>query len=499
MSTAKRIVFSLLTVVLSVMICALVCVGCQKKGSDVQLVKLSDIHIPEHLDTDNLFGLFFFDEEGNIAPTKNGVENVCYDPDKPTIIFIHGMQMNYGYNSYDPFYNPDGVVKKGYNFGVFIWSQLADCTLPGNGKTKIWGRTNGSFFYEDEQGKRVEETVDVLKYSTAEVFVAYWLDFVEKAGCNSSTVTFAGHSLGANTLFAVTSYMTKLYDEGLITKDYLPDRCTYLDAYLDAFEDATVEVPWLKHTIEKGGIVKLGREAVLRARELGISTDYVASSIVSSLSDTVIYGGEPGTLATLYDNMTYLDYNCDYANPVSAHVACIYWIFNTIDRDIYDINDPTEYCYNFNTPVSYSYARNGAKYSMNSNRTESNFSDDQHFVANVEKPKIAGFAFNDVNKNGINDDRIKNRVAGIKVALYSGDTLVAETVTTEGGYYEFELTSADIGKDFTVKVTLDSGMKITNGGNAGYMDNGINAEGISNVKIDSVIDLKIINIGIIKE
>lgn len=502
MTVAKRIVQAIIIVVL---VAAIGLVGYLSYtgatvGSKVQLVKLSDVQIPEHLDQDNLFGLFFFDEYGKATPVKDGVDKVCYDPNKPTIIFIHGMQMNNGYNSVDPFPNPDGVVKAGYNFGVFLWSQLADCGLPGNGKKKIWGRTNGSFFYEDENGKRVEETEDTLQYSTAEVFVAYWMDFFDKAGCNSPTVTFSGHSLGANTLFAVTSYMTTLYKEGLIDKKYLPDRLTYLDAYLDAKEDADTYVAWLGDTIGEDGVIGLARNAVDAARELGISTEYVKSSqFVSYLSDMVIYGG-PGKSRSLFDKMLYLDYNCDY-QPLdpAKHTACMYWILSTIDRKIYDASGDgnNEFAFNYNTPVSYSYARNCVEYNMESNLTESNFDDDVHYSVNVNNAKIAGFAFYDENDNGINDDRVKSRAKGVKVELWCGTEKVDEKITGESGYYEFDIPRAKLGKTYYIKAVISGNEVFAKAGDGGYMNNGVNGDGESaKVTVNSAIDLKIINIGI---
>ncbi len=506
MTIAKRI-FAVLGIILLIAVSVLTVFGgiAVSGKSKVELVKLSDIHIPENLDTDRLFGLFFFDEDGTAVPTKNGVDKVNYDPNKPTIIFVHGMQMGYGYNSYDPFVNPEGVVAEGYNFGVFIWSQLADCDLPGIGKKRIWGRNSGEFYYQDkETGERKFEQTDILTYSTAEVFVAYYLDFMEQVGCNASSITFSGHSLGANTMYAVTSYMTTLYREGLITKEFLPDRITYLDAYMDALKDEETYVAWKDMTMPEGGVIEMAKQAVDEARKLGISTEYVKSSnFVSYLCDnmSLVYGGGPGTCRSLFEKMLYLDYDASYQSLDPArHTECIIWIFNVIDREIFDSNveGDTDFAFNFNTPVSYSYARVGAIYEMKKNKTRFNFDDDVYFTTNVETAKIAGFAFRDVNDNGINDDRLMNRVEGVKVALYDGDTLVEEVTTTEGGYYEFNLKSSDVGKEFTVKVTLDGNQtfaKYANDSDHIYMCNDVK-DGTATVEIGSDYELKIINIGI---
>lgn len=504
MNGFKKVFQTIIIVAVIALLAAVLLTACgQKSKSDVELVKLSDVHIPEKLDDDNLFGLFFFDENGVPTPVKNGVDKVCYDKNKPTIIFIHGMQMDYGYHRYDPIANADGIVKAGYNFGVFFWSQLADCGLPGLGKKKIWGRTSGSFFYADERDKRVEETEDVLNYATSEVFVAYYLDFMEKAGCDSSSITITGHSLGANTLFAVTSYMTTLYKEGLITKEFLPDRFTYLDAYMDALEDEKTYVPWLGRTIGEEGVIGLAKEAVAAARELGISTEYVKScDFVSFLSDSPMYGGKEGTSKSLFDKMLYLDFNTAFTTFSGEHCASMNYILRSVGEiTVRDASDPTgeALAFNLNTPVSYSYARNGAIYRMEANKTEFDFDDDVFYSENVNCAKIAGFAFNDANDNGVNDDRVKNRVGGVTVKLYDENgNFVAETKTSDGGYYEFNLKETDVGKSFTVRAELSDG-RFGKTGDGGYMSNGVDAHGVSaKLRINSVVDLKIVNIGINK-
>lgn len=502
MNVFKKVIQTIIIVAIIALLVVGLVTACVPKKK-VELVKLADIEIPEKLDQDKLFGLFFFDENGVPSPVKNGVENVCYDKNKPTIIFIHGMQMGYGYKRYDPIANADGIVKAGYNFGVFLWSQLADCNLPGIGKQKIWGRTSGSFFYADENGNRVEEAEDVLKYATSEVFVAYYLDFMEKAGCDGSSVTITGHSLGANTLFAVTSYMTTLYKEGLITKEFLPDRFTYLDAYMDALEDKDTYVPWLQHTIGEEGVIGLAKEAVTAARELGISTEYIKScEFISFLSDLPIYGGEEGTSKSLFDKMLYLDFNTEFTTFEGEHVASMNYALRSVGKiTVKDASDPNgeALAFNLNTPISYSYARNGAIYRMETNKTEFDFEDDVFYSENITCAKIAGFAFNDANNNGINDDRVKNRVGGVTVKLYDEDgNVVAETKTSDGGYYEFNLKDTDVDKTFTVKAELTDG-KFGKTSDGGYMNNGVDASGVSEkLRINSAFDLKIVNIGINK-
>ena len=320
-----------------------------------RIISVDEIKIPKKVDADNLFGLFFFNEDGSKTSTMAGYDKINFDPKKPTVIFIHGMQMNNGYNDYDPIPNPLGWLEAGYNFGVYFWSQFADCETPGNGKLKIWLRGNGWFYYEDDNGKRVKESEDVLEYTTSEVFVAYYLDLLKNVNYSGSSITIAGHSLGANTTIAATSYLVTLYDQGSIEKSVLPDRVVLLDAYMDAVDEEGKTVPWLNTTIGKDGIIGRARTTMKRAHEIGISTEYVKScTFVSFLSDLATY---EGMSKTLFDEMLYIDFNNDYTglNFGDSHVASMDWWLNSISASLrYDsaVADSGVLGYTARTPLS---------------------------------------------------------------------------------------------------------------------------------------------------
>ena len=113
-------------------------------------------------------------------------------------------------------------------------------------------------------------------------------------------------------------------------------------------------------------------------------------------------------------------------------------------------------------------------------------------------PKIAGFAFNDANANGINDDRLMNRLASVKAELYCGEEKIGEVVTDESGYYEFILDGSAVGKTYTLKVTPCEGWTYADRSDDECYGNALDGNGTAQVTVSGSIDLKIVNSGLIK-
>lgn len=495
-------------VVLIVIVLASACLFVVKgySESSVALIKSADIHIPEKLDADKLFGLFFYNADGTYIRTTANKDTVNFDPTKPTMIFFHGVQMNMGYNRNETVVEPEGWVAKGYNVASFFWSQMADF-MPNICVDSVWSRDYIPFKYE-ENGVIIEEKEDCLNYSLAECFIAYYVDFMSQYNYTGSHIYFQGLSLGGNMLTAVNSYLLTLEKNKLVSTSLLPDRVTYYDTYMsNAVSD--IFVPWLNKTIGENGTLKMTYEVAKELRSRGISVEYVASSIVSSLS--TIGGGDKDLFVKFTDQVTLLNFDASYAgmNEGIKHIAGKDWYHTVINEDIfydYTADEPEEdgiFAPGPNTPISYTYARMGSIYDMNPNQTKYDFEDDVIKSTNITAPKIAGFAYNDLNNNGINDDRIYNRINGVVVELFdSNNNLVASTVTANGGYYEFLLKTSDLGKNFYIKIKLPQAKVVGkyDTGTMLCMGNGIKASGQSEmVAINSVLDAKIINIGLIKE
>lgn len=107
------------------------------------------------------YGLYFFDGESDTWGDWDAVgcqkfvlgeENPFYDPEKPTLIWIHGWQNGGVAARGRPSFllDSDGINKythqvwkdKGWNVAIFHWLQFADELLPYNAESKINAATN---------------------------------------------------------------------------------------------------------------------------------------------------------------------------------------------------------------------------------------------------------------------------------------------------------------------------------------------------------------------
>ncbi len=473
---------------------------------DVELVKVEDIYIPENVDDEKLFGLFFYNADGTFNRSTEPKEKVNFDPNKPTVIFFHGVQIGLGYHDNELMVNPTGWVNAGYNAASYLWSQMSDF-MPSICVDSVWSRKYVPFKYE-KNGAAVEEKNDTLNYSLAECFVAYYVDFMSQFDYKGSSIYLQGLSLGGNMLTAVNSYLLTLEKYGKIGTDLLPDRVTYFDTFLTN-SNPELYVPWLNTVIGEGGTTKMCYLVAKELRSKGIAVEYIASSMVSSLGEFAVGGND--MFKKFVDETVLLNFDSTFTgaiNQPAKHVAGKNWYYRIIAEGLfYDYTAENPEAINAlavspATPISYSYARIGTVYGMQKNPTEMDFEDDRMISENITKAKIAGFAYFDKNDNGINDDRLYNRIDGVTVELYeSNGTLVSSTKTQNGGYYEFTLEENKLGKSYYVQIKEVSGYTVGkyDTGAMLMMGNGIKTNQKSDTfTVADILELKIINIGLIK-
>lgn len=514
----KRISLMLVALFVAIILAvAMVCVAKpaeEKKAPDFvpSLITASDIYIPKGMKESN-FGLFFFDGEGNrVRSTDDGVP---FDDAKPVIIFSHGSSLGYGIDYPELFSQPERWIDAGYNVGEFIWSQISDDD-PFASELKVWTREAISFArYPDGQTSgSVMERTDTPKYSMAETFVAYYLDFMKGRNFTGREIHFEGLSLGAQLTFANCSYLFALEKAGLIGEEFLPDRVTIFDAFLTnvSFDET---IPWLNEPIGKKGSLQRAKETGEMMIERGIAFEYVASSPVEITAMINSDEADKNAFADMTAPASRLDYVADWISPFALNdLHCIGKAWFNTSISFAPIMDATltvsddQYALGANTPTSYTYARRGTKYAMKNNPTlESD--DDLQYSQNIDCPMVAGFCFADENGDGNYNERLKSRVGGLMVSLFTveGDkeTLVATATVGDNGYYEIPIepiffTGRTAGRSFVVKVTDLDGREITSSkGTEDYvlMRNDVNANGASDVFVMyKKGDLKIINIGL---
>ncbi len=240
-----------------------------------------DIH-PELIDN-GLFWMMYDEVEGKVIGINvNDSERVSalgtalVDPNKPTIINIHGVQLG-SFQWADAFtmiydanimvvppdvFGYEGVVNMnkiwldcGYNVMCYMYHRFADEYTFGKNniisnkiiEAKIWSvdgpqkmayrLRNGSFSAVYDTNGNIKGTPQYpeLEYSLVEYFVGDYIrafDSVEGLADNEIRITC--HSMGCTLQLAGAALLSGLIRTGMVDSSYLPDRITVLDGYLGA-------------------------------------------------------------------------------------------------------------------------------------------------------------------------------------------------------------------------------------------------------------------------
>ncbi|NCA66700.1 MAG: hypothetical protein EOM87_01400 [Clostridia bacterium] len=237
-----------------------------------------EVH-PELVD----IGLFWmmYDENAekvvgvNVNDTE-AVDNLgvaLVDPTKPTIINIHGVQLE-TYMWTDAFsniynanttvlppseYGYEGVVNmnkiwldRGWNVMNFMYHRFSDETIAVNGiasnkviEAKNWSTEgpqkmryrlrDGSFSasYDKNGNLKGEAKYPELEYCVSEYFVGDYLRALNSApGLADNEIRITCHSMGGTVTMASAFLLTELVKADQIPAAYLPDRLAILDGYI---------------------------------------------------------------------------------------------------------------------------------------------------------------------------------------------------------------------------------------------------------------------------
>lgn len=473
-----------------------------KEKSAPALLKVSDISLPEGLRQEE-FGLFFYDENGEKYRSDG---DTSFDGNKPLVILSYALMEGIENDENDDIYSLWQAF--GYNVGVLIWNQLSEDDGAAV-EEKIWS-AGGAFIKRTVKGGHAKKR---LQYSVAECMTAYYLDFMAASGFEGGEIRFVGHSVGGQLLIAMSSYLLTLEQNGLIGKDFLPDRVTLLDCFLTNNLSGKY-INWLEKPLN--GSVFSAIDTVKALKEKGAAVEYVRSSFIDMYTETgggAKDGFEKVTAQTAFLELRsdWLDYGINESMLSSfgeKHLFSRRWYKNALAEPLpfdYSSEETLQYGISPNTPTSYIYARAGAKYLMQLNFTEFG-GDDRQYSTNSKVPLVSGFAV--LDGDGCLGSRLKDRIDGVKVELYlteeSGGRLITSSITKNGGFYQLPIEPIYIfnteGKEFYIAITPPEGYNISGKPDcAGYflMKNDINQDGKSDsFFIYNTEQLKIINIGL---
>jgi hypothetical protein len=189
------------------------------------------------LDFDQLdYGIYWFGRNNRCQKAVPGYTNPYFDPARPTVIYIHGWEMNTtadhfresfylkpGYPDVPEHFNTANAwIDAGWNIGIFYWNQFSDDTSPDYAEAKIytedgpvgmrWRKYSGDF------APGPSESVGELFYQ------AYVSAFAGSPG-EQPRIRLVGHSLGAQ---------LAVYGAHVISErqpDLLPERISLLDPH----------------------------------------------------------------------------------------------------------------------------------------------------------------------------------------------------------------------------------------------------------------------------
>lgn len=413
----------------------------------LELVTVEDIHIP--LALENQFGLFFYDLAGNA--TKSTQKSNAFNNSKPLIIFFN-LSVNNEISSSDEQAVFQKWLNAGYNVGSFKCGQVVQ-NKHLYWQRKIWSNKEEDIIYSDNDSDGNQMFYpQILNYSIAEIFVAYYYDFMTKSVFVGDQIRFEGLSLGVQTMLAACSYLLALEENRVIDNRFLPDRVTCLNGFFD-YDEKNIDNSWLDKPITQNEDILFHSANIARAVwDRGIAIEYIEMK-TNGIQET--------DKEKLLKEVVYLEYIYD-SNQVNEDKTVFDWYNTMLGHNIpldYSFDRLNQYGVSPKTPTSYIYARIGTHYKLRANDIE--LEEYNQYSTNARVPFIAGFIFNDKNKNGIYDERLNGRLSGVDVELYlleedASHRLIGRSKVNSNGYYRFPIEPIYIfntsGKQFYIKV-----------------------------------------------
>ncbi|MCX7921259.1 MAG: cell adhesion domain-containing protein [Clostridia bacterium] len=233
------------------------------------------------------YGIYWFGL-GNVSQKHtSGVTNPYYDPNKPTIIYVHGWQNGatpelrretFNYKKNDSTYGvdvntADAWIKAGWNIGIFYWTQFADEASVTDAEAKIWSATGPKGMrWRKIDGTYV--TTGVTK-NAAELFYDSYVQAL--SDYTGSNVRITGHSLGNQMAVHLTKLVSDKVSAGQLPKNLLPKRVALLDPFWSKYGKDYLGGKWTGEKV---------REFVAELKTKGVLFEQYRSSAVELGGDS---------------------------------------------------------------------------------------------------------------------------------------------------------------------------------------------------------------------
>jgi len=192
------------------------------------------------------YGLVWYGRNGRSQKATSGEPNRYFDPEKPTIIFIHGWlpdQMGEPPTFMVDFEDPQGDtaytldvarawIDDGWNIGIYYWHPFSDEDLVWVAEDKIWTPDEeAGMRYRDADGNY--HTEGAPSVSASELLLDAYLEALKDF--TGPEIRIAGHSLGNQLAINLTAELIARAEAGVISENLLPARVALLDPFWSPF------------------------------------------------------------------------------------------------------------------------------------------------------------------------------------------------------------------------------------------------------------------------
>lgn len=326
-------------------------------ADDVYLEYKND---PELTDEENLrladelyeTGLYWIDldENGEVVwvPADSDEGAALIDPDKPTVVNIHGMMIdgatavekyfvNSAIGSAEELGLPAGTdyakvktlklwIDQGWNVGIYNWARFtAESIMFWDIESKVWatdGPTNVR--WADSDGTQHDFP---MQYTMGELFAADYIRAVNRLpeDFGKSEIRFTAHSMGGQLVAAGAFLLSEVSkgDDPQISPDKLPDRITMDDTFFGVkmtLGDKQLDMYNKGLTVRWSGEPMPGDRCGMAYAEAvkALAADGVAIEYYTYDGSSLHFAISPDIREILLDNTCYILMDPDYAQYFEA-------------------------------------------------------------------------------------------------------------------------------------------------------------------------------------
>jgi len=245
---------------------------------------------PRFITETNDYGIYWFNESGEYLKAGETEQREFYDKEKPTVVFIHGLENTTSTNNFfreNPFAVRSKVIgefnlfktwkDQGYNIAIFYWPQFADESDVHNAEAKVWkadsNRTDDDGNLVKMRFRRRDGTFasSTETRSIAEIMLDDYLSALKND--QGKGVRLIAHSLGSQVASQFLNLLSEKIDKKQAPSKIFPQRLALLDPYFTNGDKDYLGNRWT------GEVSRTYLKELNKKRDLAI--EYIKSSMLS--------------------------------------------------------------------------------------------------------------------------------------------------------------------------------------------------------------------------